>query len=767
MCRFLLVILAFSLSSFHLMAQRNGKNAAWHDNFSYHSADKVVKIGDKIYCSCKNAVFYYDINADSVVKISKVNTLSDVAVSTMEGNPIDGVVVVGYNNGNIDVISGDTLLRNVPDFKVSLINANKAINDIDFFDGKAFLSTGVGIIVLDYKNGYFTDKYTLGGSGEFLAVNSLAYNPATSQIFACTSMGVYKTVYGVENISDFSKWRLVSQLGDKAFSKACVFDNNLFVLQAVSSNKAKDTIFVCRGDSVAVFSDHYNYVKNIRNSSGMLVVSTFFTVDVFRPDGTLYKSIPYVSTLFEAYYTDAILDQAGDAWMATLSQGLMKSSDMEVIKPNSPISDIVSSIDYSNNVLFTSCGTPYAYSMSKINHYYFDYMEWFGSVDWNSFDVIKIVADKNKPDHYFAATYGFGLFEATSWYNITERYNKNSFFSDTAISPYAYVTAMSYDSKGNLFFYSSNSINNSRTDGAIYCLTSENRWMKLQSSALSFSSLTSMFIDNNNYVWCTINQDNPGLLVIDNKNTIADISDDDIVLFELKDAFGETFGNEATCVVVDNTDVMWVGTGVGLAYYPNASSVFSDSNPTLNRNKVKYDGVVDYLLSSEVVNAIDVDAANRKWVGTNSGVFVVNSDGSDIVRHFNVENSPLPSNSITAIKVVSAHNTVYIGTRNGLIAYDLDVRLPSEALSEASAFPNPITAAFRGVVTFDGLMDNTAIVITDVSGNLVYKTVSQGGNASWDVKSPRGKRVSPGVYLATCLNPDKTEKKVLKLVVED
>ena len=58
----------------------------------------------------------------------------------------------------------------------------------------------------------------------------------------------------------------------------------------------------------------------------------------------------------------------------------------------------------------------------------------------------------------------------------------------------------------------------------------------------------------------------------------------------------------------------------------------------------------------------------------------------------------------------------------------------------------------------------TEVKITDISGNLIYDTVSLGGQAVWDGKSLDGQKVHTGVYLVFCSDKDGTISHVTKLL---
>ncbi|MEZ4998364.1 MAG: hypothetical protein R2758_13190 [Bacteroidales bacterium] len=47
-------------------------------------------------------------------------------------------------------------------------------------------------------------------------------------------------------------------------------------------------------------------------------------------------------------------------------------------------------------------------------------------------------------------------------------------------------------------------------------------------------------------------------------------------------------------------------------------------------------------------------------------------------------------------------------------------------------------------MTVTGLVENSSVKITDVSGNLVFETTSLGGQATWDLRNYRSQRVATG-----------------------
>jgi hypothetical protein len=108
---------------------------------------------------------------------------------------------------------------------------------------------------------------------------------------------------------------------------------------------------------------------------------------------------------------------------------------------------------------------------------------------------------------------------------------------------------------------------------------------------------------------------------------------------------------------------------------------------------------------------------------------------------------------------------VWFATSKGVISVRGDATAGKESFENVYAFPNPVRWDFTDNVTITGLMKDTQIKITDISGNLVYETVSDGGQASWDLTTYNGRRVATGVYIVFCSSSDGSESDVTKILV--
>jgi len=224
--------------------------------------------------------------------------------------------------------------------------------------------------------------------------------------------------------------------------------------------------------------------------------------------------------------------------------------------------------------------------------------------------------------------------------------------------------------------------------------------------------------------------------------------------------------NDVYSIAEDLEGSIWIGTSVGVAVYNYPSRIWESDNfyatqPGLDLN----DGIYHPLLKTETVTAIAVDGANRKWLGTEkSGVYLVSENGEKEIQHFTQENSPLLSNTITSIAINQKSGEVFFGTDQGLIAYQGDATAGSDKYQNVYVYPNPVRETYDGPITVTGLIENTDIKITDISGNLVFNTTSLGGQATWDGTNLNGNRVKTGVYLVFCNDESGEETHITKLL---
>jgi ligand-binding sensor domain-containing protein len=321
------------------------------------------------------------------------------------------------------------------------------------------------------------------------------------------------------------------------------------------------------------------------------------------------------------------------------------------------------------------------------------------------------------------------------------------------------ICGIAMDRKGNLW------IVQSEVPGNIKMLKPDGTWI-INPVTLNVPTTGDIIVTKQDHKWVILPRGN-GLFVLDDKGT-PDYSDDDVYKNMLvQDAEG-TIISGVYSIAEDLEGNIWVGTDQGPVVYYNPEKIFEEDLKAYRIKIPRKDGsgLADYLLKTETITSIAVDGANRKWLGTfSSGAYLVSPDGMDRLKNYNEQNSPVFSSSIASVAVNNKTGDVWFGTSKGLISVRGDATAGKEEFEEVYAFPNPVREDFEGNVTITGLMKDTQIRITDVSGNLVYETLSDGGQASWDLNTYNGRRVATGVYLVFYSSSDGTKADVTKILV--
>lgn len=215
----------------------------------------------------------------------------------------------------------------------------------------------------------------------------------------------------------------------------------------------------------------------------------------------------------------------------------------------------------------------------------------------------------------------------------------------------------------------------------------------------------------------------------------------------------------------DLEGTIWVGTDKGVAVFYSPDLVFTNFNYDAQQILITEGNYGQYLLSEEKVKCITVDGANRKWIGTeNSGVFLLSKDGQEEILHFTKKNSPLFSNNVVDIAINPNNGEVFMATENGVMSYRSDATEGPSNQAKTKVFPNPVRENYNGPIAISGLVNEARVKITDVSGELVFETIANGGQAIWSGKNKFDERVATGVYLVFSVNAFGEEEMVSKIL---
>lgn len=362
-------------------------------------------------------------------------------------------------------------------------------------------------------------------------------------------------------------------------------------------------------------------------------------------------------------------------------------------------------------------------------------------------DLLCMDFDPKKEGHVMVGAKG-GVYEFQDGKFIKHYGRQNSVLESGVNSDnYTIVSTLKYADNGDLW------VLNSMVDNPIWKIEhGSGNWVNYPHPEMSTPAkynLVSLLQsrNNKNIMWFANNY------YTENRLYAYDFVNDKLV------GHGPNFTNEDGTVITpvmvyalaeDLDGNVWIASSNGPFYISSADAIAG--NDAFIQHKVpRNDGtnLADYLLSDVKTRCIAVDGANRKWMGTENGVFLISSDCNTLLQHFTTENSPLPSNTVYDICIDNNSNIVYFATERGLCSYASDATQPSEEMTKDNvyAYPNPVTPEYTGKITIVGLSFNADVKIVTSNGALVNQGRSTGGSYQWDGRDLKGKRVASGVYM--------------------
>jgi len=733
---------------------------SWTDHLPLKKGTSIASDGKLIYAGTETGVFTYNTEDNSINKFTKVNLLNDVSVAKLSYSNEYGTLIIVYDNANIDLIR-DGAITNIPFIKLS--NEEKVINEIKIIGELAYLSMAYGITVVNLVRQEIVDTYKFGPNGTAINVN--AVDRLANTIYAATNSGI-RSANITSNLLDFNSWSTLSSKNTAIISATWESHESInFVFQEGS---AKDSILSFDGTTFTTNTAlaGFDYINLSETVSDQFILTTKTNTIRFDKDGgtTFSFNRGGSNSRGSAIANNRLFEINGFTPLTELS--LTDGSTILGIKPNGPLTAEVFDMDAKGGNLWIANGATNGtynnqFDLAKLSH--FDGSSWRGYQHGANqglndiFDVISVTINPENTDQVYFGSWGRGLaeFNGTLPFKIYQDSNTlytNNFNQTTpaiqrreAWKPALWIGTgeSAFDKDGNLW------MTNTYQKNGLFVRLADGSWFSYNLGPLYSSDETAMYdieIDDNGYKWIAMAKDND-IIVYDDRGTIKDISDDRYIRLTRTQGLGSIPGARGIKIEKDKNGLIWIGTSDGIAVHFNPSGVF-DGDFDFDR-VIFFDGENnEVVLQNSIVTEIAIDGFNRKWIGTeNSGIILLSEDGKETILEFNINNSPLLSNSISAISIDDVTGEVYIATSKGLVSYRGEAVKGAETLSNISIYPNPVRPEYSGNIAINGLLDNTTVKITDIHGTLISEIKSQGGQVLWNGTNFKGRRASTGVYL--------------------
>ncbi len=757
-------VVAFLLIACTVSGQNNLPGIGlWREHLPYQSSIDVTASVNKIYSATPFSLFTIDIATKEVQRISKVSGLSETGISTIKFDQVSNKLIVAYNNSNIDILDAKGI-NNLPDLKRENISGDKSIYHIYPANTIAYLSTGIGVIVIDVIKYEIKDSWLIGNAGKHVKTNMFTRD--NNFFYAATDEGLKRTRVTNINPADFRNWdNLSGANGLSAIGCRGVVnvENKIVALQ-------RDTLFLQNGITWSLFyADGWPVVSITESENKLLVCQRQNNGDsrvvVLNADGSINKILQQPTVI--SFPKKAIVNK-GTYWVADQYGGLSHwfGNTHEQFKLNSPEDIATGNMTFFNNTLFVAAGSVndawnYQYNSSGVYRY--------SDGTWTNFnrfkftqidsllDFVTVAADP-RDGTVWAGSYGGGLLHIkdNNQFNI---FKQNSPISATIGDPTSYrVSGLAFDKDNNLW------VSNYGAVPQLHVLKNNNSWRSFSIPFNLFENAVSqILIDDINQKWI-VSPKGGGLIVFNHGNSIDDVSDDKWRLYTIGSGNGNLPSPLVLSIAKDKNGFIWIGTRNGIAVIQCPEQVFSGNGCEAVLPVTQQGGFNNYLFKDEEIRSIAVDGANRKWIATQNGVWLISPDGDKVIEHFTESNSALLSDDVKSVAINGSNGEVFFATAKGIISYRGTATEATEKTENLLVFPNPVPPGYSGTIVIKGLAENSVVKIAELNGRLVFQAKTLGGQAVWNGMDYRGRKIASGVYLVFVTDELNREKAVGKIV---
>jgi len=701
---------------------------------------EIVASDNHIWSATSGGISAFDTQENLFEIINKTAGLSSQIITSIAVDNL-GKVWIGSFEGNINIYDPkDKSIVRINDI-VNTTKSLKQINDIYISNDTAFVSTDFGLSLINTNTFTFLDSFLKLGSfaSEVKVKNSIKNN----LLYVATESGIAVQKTGAQNLLAPESWNnfnLYTDIKVSTVNKIAFFQNKLVA-----------------ATNTGVYSLGENNVWNLISLAGFNVTDIFvFQNELLMVTSNELFSISAINTTISIYSnTDFIFSSVIKNSIGTFigtNKGLVKinGSETAILIPEGPTSNnfINISVDYKSNLWVATGRDVYG-----IGVFQFDGSTW---TNFNTKTNPELVSNayhnvfvSSEGTVYFA-NWGRGF--STFKDGVFNNYNATT--SDLVGIPadpsFVVIYDLKTDSRGNIWMTNLQSAN--RKPLSVMTPDKKLYHYEFKSPLINENELIgNLVIDQDDRKWFAVTVGDRGLYYYDENKTFEDLTDDKYGYLSRNDGL---ISDEITALAIDLRGQLWIGTNQGISLITDVS-------------KPKITNAVALSLRSQSISSILVDPLNNKWVATNNGIYYFSSDGIQLLEHYTIENSPLPTNDIKNLAFDKKKGILYAGSDYGLTSLKTSALVPQESFTELFVYPNPLYIDGNSIkLTIEGLVQNSKIKIFSISGQMIDEITTPGGNiAFWDGKDLDGNFVASGIYIIVAYDSEGNNSTTSKVAV--
>ena len=751
----------------------------FRSHISMKSFFSVAADNETVYAAANNGLMLLEKSSmyddkPQLYSWSKVDGLSDIDIVKILYDKPNDVLIICYNNGNIDMIR-DNRVTNISDVKDKQLSGSKRLNSCRTIGDSAFLVYPFGIVIVDLKELIISDTWFTKRDNRQIIPTDVAFG--NHRYYVSTEEGIFSIPETSNTISDFTQWTAETSWSTSFMAAT---SDRIFAMKKADTG-IPDSLFVLSENGWENTGKSYLAASCMKCQHDTLAICSWIAVELLNKDlERLYNAVWIENN---RYPDNRECELDGDIiWVADNVYGLVMNNmayySHRFYSASGPSIDYVENVTSYNGIVAAVHGSRKAissygpgfrypslswYQNQQWNHNDFDFLTY--DTNRNTYDLTNIAINPKDDTEWGVASWGNGIFKCKNQRPIAHYNASNSLLDSISIG--TFVSGLQYDKKGNLW------MTNSYSNKMLKMLEPDGTWHAYNiSSGVVTNDLTevvadNLLVDSRGYKWVNFPRDNQynryHLIAFTENGTYDNPGDDRLARVDMNVA-AEVSSSTVYCMAEDLDGEIWIGTdkGIKVIYYPER--IF-DGGVYPRNILLEQDGYVSVLFEYEQITAIAVDGANRKWIGTGkAGVFLMSENGQEQLLHFTAEDHPLFSNQIESINVNQLTGEVFFATSKGLVSYKGTATAGFETYEDLLVYPNPVPHGYAGTIAVNGLKSNSLCKITDSSGRLVWQGYSHGGQLVWDGKDHYGNRPATGVYYVMASDEDGKEKIVTKFV---
>lgn len=679
----------------------------------------------------------------------------------------------GYNDATVERINAES--GAIVDYGDIRRSEPGRINAMHVDGQRLYVAMSVGIVVFDTESGIVRNSYlNLGEIERGSPVTDLVIEGNT--IFATTDEGVAAGNLD-DDLADPQNWQVYNEengLPDEAVELLSVWNNE--VLAFTEEGTYRLDINTESWQQTGFFGDeHVTYVHV--NDDGNVISAITMDENLYRKD----LSEEIVWEYEGAFGLNAVLhhDERGTIYAASAERGVLEldieqEAIINEIRTDGPFSNVFTELKTDGSALIAGSSQASG-GFLDTGFYILSEGEWRNYNRQNS-GFLRNASFRNvfrtgiSDSSYYFGSYGRGFIQ----------YDKNSeemTHYDTQNSPlrafeqgssWVIVSGVDTDHNEDIWLTTWTDF-----DDAIYRYDETEREFEVfnkPQGLLANAHLWNLMLDSNDHLWATVTDGSftgRGLAVMRQ----TDNGLEGVQLTEDTDS-GNLRSETVNVITEDRRGEIWIGTNRGVAQFSFPDRIIDGGTQERQASlllNADTSATSSFLLHDVHVNAIEVNAANEKWIGTeDAGLWLISPVGGryEVVEHFTRDNSQLISDRVTSLALDDDTGVLYIATDIGLTSYTGTTKSGVAEMDELYIYPNPYNYRKESSnIKIEGLSNATKLNVLTSDGRVVNRIETRGGRIEWDGRDFQGNRVASGVYVLVAVDEDNGERGTGKVVI--